>query len=128
MTPMTDIPPEVLRLVRRACSSLPEATEEEARGRIVFKVRQRVFVNLLAVEDAAGQRVSIVSLKVEASEHPSLVASGHPFFRLGSSSAAGWIGVIVDQHSDWSELKELLTDSYCLVAPKRLATLVKTQP
>jgi hypothetical protein len=30
------IPPEVVKLVRQACASLPEATDEEARGRIVF--------------------------------------------------------------------------------------------
>jgi predicted DNA-binding protein (MmcQ/YjbR family) len=127
MTQLTDIPPEVLRLVREACGALPEAIEDEARGRVVFRIRQRVFLNLLAVSNPEGQEVSIVSLKVDATEHAALVASGHPFFRLGSSRSASWIGVIVEDGTDWSELQELATESYCLVAPKRLAQLVKTQ-
>jgi predicted DNA-binding protein (MmcQ/YjbR family) len=127
MTQMTDISPEVLRLVREACGALPEAIEDEARGRVVFRIRQRVFLNLLAVSNPEGQEVSIVSLKVHSSEHAALVASGHPFFRLGSSRSAGWIGMILDDSTDRSELEELATESYCLVAPKRLAQLVKTQ-
>jgi predicted DNA-binding protein (MmcQ/YjbR family) len=124
MTPTT-IPLDVVRLVRQACASLPEATDEEARGRVVFRIRQRVFLNLLAVDDPAGNRVSIVSLKVEPSELAALIANGHPYFRLGSSRAAGWVGVVIDQGTDWSELQELATDSYCFAAPKRLADLIK---
>lgn len=121
----TTIPPEVVRLVRKACASLPEVTDEEVRGRVVFRIRKRVFLNLLAVDDPAGNRVSIVSLKVEPSELAALIANGHPYFRLGSSQAAGWVGVVIDQDTDWSELQELATDSYCFAAPKRLADLIK---
>ena len=38
-------------------------------------------------------------------------ANGHPYFRIGSSRVAGWIGVVIDQSTDWSELQELVTDS-----------------
>jgi predicted DNA-binding protein (MmcQ/YjbR family) len=124
MTPTT-IPLDVVRLVRQACASLPEATDEEAHGRVVFRIRQRVFLNLLAVDDPAGNRVSIVSLKVEPSELGALIANGHPYFRLGSSRAAGWVGVVIDHSTDWSELQELATDSYCFAAPKRLADLIE---
>jgi hypothetical protein len=44
---------------------------------------------------------------------------GPPYFR------AGWgrnvIGMVIDEAVDWEELAELLTDSYCLQAPQRLA-------
>jgi YjbR len=119
------IPSEVVRLVRQACASLPEVTDEEARGRVVYRIRQRVFLHLLAVDDPAGNRVSIVSLKVEPSELAALIANGHPYFRLGSSRAAGWVGVVIDQDTDWFELQELAIDSYCFAAPKRLADLIK---
>ncbi len=119
------IPPDVVRFVRKACASLPEATDEEVRGRVVFKIRQRVFLNPLAVEDPTKQRVSIVSLKVEPSELVALIANGHPYFRLGSSRAAAWVGVVIDQDTGWFELQELATDSYCFAAPKRLADLIK---
>jgi hypothetical protein len=34
------------------------------------------------------------------------------------------IGLLLDDDTDWTELAELLTDSYCLQAPDRLASLV----
>lgn len=52
-------------------------------------------------------------------------ANGHPYIRIGSPRAAGWIGVVIDQSTDWSEPQELVTDSYRFAAPKRLAGLVK---
>ena len=39
---------------------------------------------------------------------------------------AGWgsnvVGLLLDDDTDWDEVVELLTDSYCLQAPARLAT------
>ena len=44
---------------------------------------------------------------------------GAPYFK------AGWggnvVGLLLDDDTDWQELAELLTDSYCLQAPARLA-------
>ncbi len=40
---------------------------------------------------------------------------------------SGWVGVYLDGSVDWSELKELLTDSYRLIAPKRLAALLPNE-
>ena len=41
---------------------------------------------------------------------------------------AGWgsnvVGLLLDADSDWDEIAELLTDSYCLLAPARLAAQV----
>ena len=51
---------------------------------------------------------------------------GRPYFK------AGWgvnvVGVFLDDGTDWSELGELLTDSYCIQAPARLAGLVQRPP
>ena len=48
--------------------------------------------------------------------------AGHPFFY------AGWgrdvVGMVLDDATDWDEVAELLTDSYCLLAPKKLAAQV----
>ena len=39
----------------------------------------------------------------------------------------GWIGVWLDSPApDWSEIKELLEDAYCLAAPKRLVKMQQT--
>ncbi|HEY2812382.1 MAG TPA: MmcQ/YjbR family DNA-binding protein [Acidimicrobiales bacterium] len=35
--------------------------------------------------------------------------------------------MIIDDNADWDEVAELITDSYCIQAPKKLAALV-TRP
>ena len=32
--------------------------------------------------------------------------------------------MILDDHVDWSEIAELLTESYCVLAPQKLVALV----
>ena len=38
----------------------------------------------------------------------------------------GWVGVRLDLRAapDWDEMAEMIAESYCLIAPKRLAALV----
>ena len=38
----------------------------------------------------------------------------------------GWVGVRLDLRDapDWDEMAEMIAESYCLTAPKRLAALV----
>ena len=40
---------------------------------------------------------------------------------------SGWVGVWLDRRPDWSEVRELMRDSYRLVAPKRLAALLENR-
>lgn len=122
---MTDqIPRTLLTQLRRVCRRLPELTEHESRGWPVFRVGRRTCVNVVAVSDRDGQVVTVITARAPASELDSLVASGHPFFKPRSASAAGWLGVVIDERTDWSEIREIVTDSYLIVAPKRLtATL-----
>ena len=48
--------------------------------------------------------------------------AGHPFFY------AGWgrdvVGMVLEDATDWDEVAELLTESYCVLAPKKLVALV----
>ena len=48
--------------------------------------------------------------------------AGHPFFY------AGWgrdvMGLVIDDDTDWIEVAELLTESFCVMAPQKLAALV----
>ncbi len=48
---------------------------------------------------------------------------GAPYFKAEWGSNV--IGILLDDDTDWEELAELLTDSYCLVAPERLAAAVE---
>jgi hypothetical protein len=35
------------------------------------------------------------------------------------------VGLFVDDDTDWTEVRELVTESYCILAPKTLAALVE---
>jgi hypothetical protein len=70
--------------------------------------------------------VTVVMFRSSGAELGALRDGGHPFF--GPPWRADEVGMIVEQDVDWSEVTELLTDSYCLLAPKRLAATVARPP
>ena len=47
---------------------------------------------------------------------------GHPFFRAGWGTNV--MGLVLDDATDWDDVAELLTESYCIMAPKKLAARV----
>jgi hypothetical protein len=47
---------------------------------------------------------------------------GHPFFAPRSGS--GLIGVLLTDHTDREEIRELVTESYRVSAPKKLTELL----
>jgi hypothetical protein len=81
-------------------------------------VRQATVAHVFGGED---QRVRIV-FRAEPAEVMAFEHLGPPYFR------AGWggnvVGLLLDERTDWEELAELLTDSYCLQAPRSLAEQV----
>ena len=38
------------------------------------------------------------------------------------------VGLVLDDRTDWDEVRELLTESYCVLAPKKLVALVDRSP
>jgi hypothetical protein len=103
--------------------ALPEAAAEGDQH-IGFTVRGRTFA--WYQEDHHGDgRVSLV-VKAAPGEAAALVAAAPDRLHVpGYLGARGWIGVWLDMDEvDWDEVAELLTESYLLVAPKRLAARV----
>lgn len=64
-----------------------------------------------------------ITFRAEPDEVAAFEHLGSPYFRVGWGGNA--VGMIIDEDTDWSELAELLTDSYCIQAPGRLAAKVK---
>ncbi len=60
----------------------------------------------------------LLTFRVPADDLLGLTADGFPYFRAdwGHNVAAAVLG----DHTDWTEIAELLTDSYCEMAPKFL--------
>jgi predicted DNA-binding protein (MmcQ/YjbR family) len=112
--------------IRAICLALPEAQERPFGGHTApaFRVRDEFFVMLS--EDGAE-----MSLKAPQGVQGILVASdAERFFVPRYVGPKGWIGVRLGLRAepDWDELAEMITESYCLVAPKRLAAQVGAPP
>ncbi|MGY2127600.1 MmcQ/YjbR family DNA-binding protein [Blastococcus sp. SYSU DS0617] len=123
---------ELRARVRAIALALPEAYEEPAWVGTRWRVRSRTFAHLLTIERGRPQSHAraagtagpcrILTFRSSGLELETLRRTGPPFF------AAPWrgdeVGLRLDDGVDWGEVGELLTDSYCLLAPQRLAASV----
>lgn len=125
-----DVPEHFLAQARAIALELPEATEIETWGHPTFRVRNKIFAGIGASDgqgstsfapDEVDGRMITMTMKAAAGEQESLLASGAPFFRPRYVGQRGWIGIVIDDETDWAEVEELVLDSYCAIAPKTLA-------
>ena len=104
--------------ITRVMARFPECREEDAWVGVRWRVGQATVAHVFGGEDQLFR----ITFRAEPDEVMALQHLGPPYFR------AGWgrnvVGVLVDEGTDWAELAELLTDSYCLQAPARLAERV----
>jgi YjbR len=124
-----EIPLEIVERVRSLCLALPEVTVRVDYSRTrtrstaySFDIRQRSFCLLVAVEGPTGKPVPLLRLRADPDEREALLSIGHPFFapRAGHDR----IGVLLADGTDWDEIGELVTESYRVLAPKKLTTLL----
>lgn len=86
-----------------------------------FDIRRRSFCLLLATQNPAGRPVPQLVLRVGPADREALLSIGHPFF----TSRAGRDRVrVLLTDMDWDEIRELVTDSYRILAPKKLTALL----
>jgi hypothetical protein len=116
-----------IRRLRAVCAALPEV--EERRGgederHLAFIVRTRTFGYF--TDDHHGDGHLALIVKVAPGEQRALVASdAERYFVPAYLGNRGWVGFRLDTgRVDWDEAGELLVESYCLCAPKKLAALV----
>ncbi|MFJ2865139.1 MmcQ/YjbR family DNA-binding protein [Kitasatospora sp. NPDC087314] len=130
------MPPEILNRLRPICRQLPESYEEPAWIGVRWRIRTRTFAHVYSPDTdripfyaryvTAGQELVVMTFRVTVDDLLGLTADGFPFFRAdwGHNVAAAVLG----DHTDWTELSELITDSYREMAPKFLAARVDLPP
>jgi hypothetical protein len=113
-----DVPEAWLRRIDRIIDAFPEVTRERAWVGDCWRVRRATIAHVFGGEDQLFR----ITFRAEPDEVLAFENLGPPYFR------AGWggnvVGLILDEHTDWQELAELLTDSYCVQAPRELAARV----
>jgi hypothetical protein len=121
-TEYADVPGDVETRVRSLCVRLPEVVERQAWAGTQWRIRNRIFAHVIAVDFPDGP-VTALTFRASGAELDLLRSAGRPFFR--PSWGADAVGLVIDERTDWNEVAELVTDSYCTLAPKKLVALVR---
>ena len=118
-----DDPPDVLARLRTICRDLPEAYEEPAWAGTRWRIRTHTFAHVRTADTGTGL-LTWLKFRSRGPELDALLAQGHPFASGGFG--ADVVAMVIEDGTDWSEVAELLTESYRLFAPRRLAERLPT--
>lgn len=111
-------PPEAwVRRVRDLLGRFAECREEDAWTGVRWRVRNATVAHVFGGEDQLFR----ITFRAEPDEVIAFRHMGAPYFRVGGNA----VGIVLSEETDWDELAELLTDSYCIQAPDRLAARVE---
>ena len=127
------VPREVVARLRVVCLELPEVDQQAAWTGIRWSVRRRNFAHVLMIQDgwppayarAAGTLGPACVLTFRLSKEHCAAARFRraPFFRpVWFPNIAG---LAIDLRSDWDEIDALVTVSYRVLAPRKLADRIE---
>ncbi len=124
---MTKSAAEDRRLARftKICLALPEATRQMMGRHAGFFIRKKTFAYYL--DDHHGDGIVGINCKALPGDNTALIAADPKrFYMPAYVGSRGWVGFRLDAGAiDWDEVRELVSLSYRLIAPKKLAALVK---
>ena len=128
MSGLDDVPPDLLGPVRAACLALPDVHEEVAWEGVRWQVRRRTFAHLLTVVGGRPQSfaraagtdgpVTVLMVRSHGPELEILRSGGPPFFP--APWGADVVGMVLGPDVDWTEVGELVTESFLVRAPRTL--------
>jgi hypothetical protein len=132
MTERAEVPEEIVARLRALCLRLPDAYEERAWVGTRWRIRKQTFAHVVMIDSgwppayaraaATGGPISVITFRASGPELAALSHAGHPFFK------PQWfpdiVGLALEAGVDWREVTELVTESYCVLAPKKLVALV----
>ena len=125
-----ELPAEIVKQVSALCMALPEVTVRIDDSIVTtrstahsFDIRRRSFCLLVAVESATGKSKPLLVLRADSDEREALLSIGHPYFPP-RRAPRDRLGVWLTHDTDWEVIRELVTESYRVIAPKKLSALL----
>jgi predicted DNA-binding protein (MmcQ/YjbR family) len=106
-----------LKKMRAICLSLPDTKETPSWGQPHFRVGEKIFAGL---GEEAGALT--VGFKLER-DHADAIVRRRGFSRAPYVGHKGWVSADVEVVTDWEEVRQLVHESYRLIAPTK--TLAK---
>ncbi len=111
--------------VTKICLALPEATHEISGDHAIYRIRKKPFAYFM--DNHHGDGIVCVAAKVAPGDNTALVAAQPERFCMPAYvGPRGWVSLRLDAGPiDWDEVRELVSDSYRRIAPKKLAATVR---
>jgi hypothetical protein len=81
-----------------------------------------MYAHVLTVDFVEGP-VTVMTFRSSGPELDALRGAGHRFFR--PAWGAGLVGLVLDADVNWDEVTELVVESYCVLAPGKLARQIE---
>lgn len=106
---------EMVERLRAVLDPLPGVREEAAWVGVRWRVGQATIAHLFGGEDQLFR----ITCRADPDEVMAFEHLGAPYFK--GEWGHNVVGLIVDDDTDWVEVGELLTDSYCIQAPAKYA-------
>lgn len=120
------VPDDIAERIQTLCLALPEVevrvdcSLSSARSTAwAFDIRRRPFCLLMARADRAGNSFPLIVVCARPGEREALLSTGHPFY--ASRASRDRMVVMLTDETDWQEIRELVTESYRILAPKKLS-------
>ncbi len=108
--------------LREICLSLPEATEKISHGSPAWFVRKG-FANYVPYHHGS-EHLAFWCAAPPGVQQELVAEEPGRFFRPPYVGHRGWLGVVLDDTTDWEEVAEIVTDAYRTVAPKKLIAVL----
>ena len=123
---------EVVARLGASALALPEAHEEDAWTGVRWRIRAKTFAHVMVAQEGfessfrditgIADRTTILTFHAIGDELLALVHAGLPFYKPPWSPTI--VGMVIDDDTDWAEVADLVTESYRVCAPQKLARLL----
>jgi hypothetical protein len=123
---------EVVARLGKTALALPGAYEQDAWTGMRWRIRAKTFAHVMVAQvgfessfrDITGvaDPTTILTFRACGDELLALTHSGMPFYKPPWSPTI--VGMMIDEGTDWAEVADLVTESYRVCAPHKLARLL----
>jgi predicted DNA-binding protein (MmcQ/YjbR family) len=115
--------PKIQAHMKKICLSLPDTEETMTWGKPHYRVNNKIFAGC---GEENGQ--SSVGFKLEMDHARAIVVSDPRFSPAPYVGHKGWVSMDASGIQDWNEVRDLVLESYRLIAPKRSLAKLDTAP
>jgi hypothetical protein len=113
-----------LARTRAICLALPEVSERLSHGAPTFFIREKRSFVMFTVDHHGVGWTALWCVAPQGVQEQMIAEDPDRFFRPPYVGPSGWLGVRLDDATDWDEVEAICVEGYRTVAPKKLLALL----